>query len=579
MGRSTEAGLLRLTVLAAVAATIVASPVPAESGVLDAAAAEQEVSSNAWFLNAPPAPPVLTERKRLKSMTLQEQTRLLQSFVKMQEGGKASPFAIIAEQHGGDPMHPGQGVCKHAAANFVAWHRLHLFEFEKALQDAHEELFGDRNIGLPYWDWGTELFASHDPSSFGFHEILYPDASIANLVKQLGDKNQFQSLFGHAKPPDKQVGKIYDKGYKKVDAAKTWNHKTWNSCEDEMSKYQHLVHATLSGATGVFSEPFRAIIRSLEGMHNGIHLASGRPMNNLAAAAYHFLFYIHHAEIDRLFTQYAGYKAYLEQSFGGVENDFAVQLPAVFAETLAPFTKDDGSLWTSAGVLSDTRVFGYYYGDPQAIRPGPTGVAATAGNYSLSALVPGSKHHVAALALEQVRDSPKDIIGGGGLSVLQMIHHQAELHNKQVKAQSSDKILAQIVFGKESGCKLELAEKPFYAHFFMVPKDGPPLDPLPIQLDQLSSIDSYVGMASHFGGAVDARRTHPSFLEKTVELDHLPSAYDVIVMYDQNNGNTALLSEPTFWKRTAACSGKPVPDESWIDVQVLVNPGADSNTY
>jgi hypothetical protein len=51
---------------------------------------------------------------------------------------------------------PAPLYCQHGLETFPGWHRIYLFEFEKALRKADIENGKDGNIGLPYWDWTDE---------------------------------------------------------------------------------------------------------------------------------------------------------------------------------------------------------------------------------------------------------------------------------------------------------------------------------------------------------------------------------------------------------------------------------------
>jgi hypothetical protein len=442
-----------------------------------------------------------------------------------------------------------------------------LVEFEKALQDAHETLYGDRNIGLPFWDWGTELWANSEIGGLTYQEIFHPE--LKGLLDSLGEKPRVQSLFGNVRPTDKHQGKTFDKGWKMVKDSQVWGSDVWTNTHIQMQKYNLMLAESCNPNSGFFADAFKVIIKALESMHNCAHMAGKRPMNSLATASYHLLFYLHHSEVDRLFQQYVGYKAYLEQALGGVENDYKTQDPHNFDFPLEPFKKADGSTWTSEGLLGDTRALGYYYGSPHAVRP-VEGKTSTATNLTIAD--PSSKHHEMVRALELQRDTPMSIMSGAGLSVMQMVQQQEVLRQT---VNTRTKYLVELTFGKDVGCKLELQEQSFFAHFFLTPKSGPPLDPMPTNIDQLESVTSYVGMAVMFGGANDGRKTHSALLEILLELDSPPESYDVTVLYERGRPRDegALMAVPTFWKTTAACEGnKPVPDASWVHFKIIASP-------
>src|SRR4051812_45780504 len=50
-------------------------------------------------------------------------------------------------------------TCEHSSSQFLTWHRMYLFYFEKVLQAAA----GDPKLRLPYWDYETD---AHIPAAY-----------------------------------------------------------------------------------------------------------------------------------------------------------------------------------------------------------------------------------------------------------------------------------------------------------------------------------------------------------------------------------------------------------------------------
>jgi tyrosinase len=107
---------------------------------------------------------------------------------------------------------------------------------------------------------------------------------------------------------------------------------------------------------------------SVENIHNLVHNAVGGygHMSDTATSAFDPLFWLHHANIDRLFAMW---QAINPQSYVvPTVNTFGTYAePRGFVDNedsgLLPFHSDNGtSFWTSSGVRS-TRVFGYTYPD------------------------------------------------------------------------------------------------------------------------------------------------------------------------------------------------------------------------
>ncbi|KAL8776949.1 MAG: hypothetical protein Q9213_008074 [Squamulea squamosa] len=108
---------------------------------------------------------------------------------------------------------------------------------------------------------------------------------------------------------------------------------------------------------------------SLENMHNGIHMfvGNGGHMSNIPYSSFDPIFWLHHANTDRLFALWqavypeSNFSSSQVSAFGTLTNDVGkmedVNTP------LTPFHSDDsGAIWTSATAWS-TREFGYSYPD------------------------------------------------------------------------------------------------------------------------------------------------------------------------------------------------------------------------
>jgi tyrosinase len=95
-----------------------------------------------------------------------------------------------------------QNHCQHGWERFLPWHRVYMYEFEKALQDHCP------SVTLPYWDWPAEQYPKNPiPNSFqaflteqsleflGTHEPTLNAAQIAALRPLVGTLYPTQSSF------------------------------------------------------------------------------------------------------------------------------------------------------------------------------------------------------------------------------------------------------------------------------------------------------------------------------------------------------------------------------------------------
>ncbi|KAL8632330.1 hypothetical protein Q9189_001902 [Teloschistes chrysophthalmus] len=105
---------------------------------------------------------------------------------------------------------------------------------------------------------------------------------------------------------------------------------------------------------------------SIENMHNGIHMlvGNGGHMSNIPYSSFDPIFWLHHANVDRLFALWQA--VYPEANVSPQINDVGTYTndPGKSEDgntPLTPFHSDDsGNFWTSSKVWS-TKTFGYAY--------------------------------------------------------------------------------------------------------------------------------------------------------------------------------------------------------------------------
>jgi len=125
--------------------------------------------------------------------------------------------------------------------HFAPWHRLYMLRMEKALQDSHEELYGNRSIAVHYWDWGD---SSKD------HVF---DPSLWSEQSSFGSVERMQGLFGGTRPLDQvaldgsgRIGRgsdrynaqiLYDDGYSPLPDSEMLADRRWLSIRSDYHAY------------------------------------------------------------------------------------------------------------------------------------------------------------------------------------------------------------------------------------------------------------------------------------------------------------------------------------------------------
>ncbi|KAI5363744.1 putative tyrosinase copper-binding domain, di-copper centre-containing domain superfamily, tyosinase [Septoria linicola] len=292
-----------------------------------------------------------------------------------------------------DSCEDADGYCTHDSVLFPAWHRAYMALYEQELikvalevADSFDGAFGDRlkaaaqKLRVPYWDWaaapdsgisvlppsiagqqvtiagpnGDEivdnpLFSYHfeDPSTMYYapftdwtNTLRYPNSGDADATSQ---ESQAVGAF------DNLQQNMQDQVYQLL-----------TQCKD------YLGFATDDASNN-------ACANSLEGIHNTIHTAcggavanqiSGGHMTYLPLASFDPIFWIHHANIDRIF---ALWQTANPEQYGASQTAPHSTWTIASGSTqdanspLMPFRKSENEYWTTNDVKDFEAVFKYSY--------------------------------------------------------------------------------------------------------------------------------------------------------------------------------------------------------------------------
>jgi len=216
------------------------------------------------------------------------------------------------------------GTCRHVSDDFLSWHRLYVHFFERILRQAS----GDPSFALPYWDYSVPGQNSLPPA----------------FRQQFGN-----ALFEARRNPGINGG-------------------------------QAINPIVASAATALqtlrFARPFFSA--ALENQpHNVIHVEIGGAMADPATAGEDPIFWLHHANIDRLWSRW------IAQG-----NGRSNPTTNAFLNTPFSFVDETGQFVTARGAdaLDPQNQLGYRYDDEPAAPPGiDPGIAFMVASAGLSA--------------------------------------------------------------------------------------------------------------------------------------------------------------------------------------------------
>lgn len=253
-----------------------------------------------------PTPQACRIRPNVNALTSAQLAALRQGVHTMMSRPVTDPtsWAYQAAMHGTamTPVRPLWNGCQHGSLHFLSWHRLFLYRFERILRQAS----GSPSFNLPYWDWTSnrQLPAPFRDSSAG-NPLFTPNRNAA------------------------------------VNAGA-------------------LLPASAVTYAGAFSlVPFANFSSSLEGTPHGVvHTSVGGWMAFINSSAQDPIFWLHHANIDRL------WRLWLAQG-GGRSNPAA----ATWRDQNFSFFDENGNQVTMSvsQTLDSCRNLGYTYQQPGRI--------------------------------------------------------------------------------------------------------------------------------------------------------------------------------------------------------------------
>lgn len=223
-------------------------------------------------------------RKNVENLTSDELYALRCTFAKLKERSNNNPFDQTGYSYWAD-IH-GFG-CQHGWEQFMTWHRAYMYEFEKLLQDIIPA------VTLPYWDWTMLIYNNGTTGEIPDAFKKDPAGGKSGFdVNPLWDEKRYPGQY----PTGDTLGGTFHHHY---------------PLQEDIDEIQAIDNWLDYGGGAQSNQSFGALSMN---PHNTIHIYCGgtgtqqnpqwSDMFNNLTAAYDPIFWIHHTNIDRLWSEW-----------------------------------------------------------------------------------------------------------------------------------------------------------------------------------------------------------------------------------------------------------------------------------
>jgi Common central domain of tyrosinase/Polyphenol oxidase middle domain len=218
--------------------------------------------------------------------------------------------------------------CQHNSFYFFSWHRMYIYFFDRILRAAAASA-GYQNVVLPYWNW-------QDPAQYGLPAPFWQPADSSNPL--------------YIAPPNRPAA--LDAGTAFLDAATVDSSAAFADVSFETGG---LSGNGFGGQADSAPAQFGSANGDLEMQpHDMVHSALGGYMAVVDTSAFDPIFYLHHAQIDRLWNRW------IQQGGGRADPTDAAWLNTPFT-----FYDDAGNpvYLTGAQIVDTVGQLNYRYDD------------------------------------------------------------------------------------------------------------------------------------------------------------------------------------------------------------------------
>lgn len=249
--------------------------------------------------------------------------------MKSRSANNPTSWAYQANMHGTTtrPLLTAWNTCDHGTFFFFPWHRMYLYFFERILRQAS----GDPTLALPYWNYSDVEAQRVLPEPFRI-----PADEVANSLYE-SDRTGNINVNGGAALPATIVA--YASAFRRTNFFHTTTGSSFGG-----RRVSQTGHAS-SGKGELERRP-----------HDQVHVSIGGLMGNPVTAAQDPIFWLHHANIDRLWERW------LRQGGGRVNPTDDLDW---MNDTFTFFDENSNAVQMSGRQVLDTATqLNYMYDDP-----------------------------------------------------------------------------------------------------------------------------------------------------------------------------------------------------------------------
>lgn len=195
---------------------------------------------------------------------------------------RIDPYAQPSDPLPSDPVQKKfWGQCQHGSWFFLPWHRMYLLYFEQIVAQTIVELKGPSDWALPYWNYSDTANANANKLPEAFRDLNTPDG-VPNPLRVPARNAACNS-----------GGIVGDPSETDVKGCLT---------EDFFVGVNAGPNQGFGGPKTGFNHPGGAVGKLEDTPHGTMHVAVGGWMSSFATAGLDPIFWLHHANIDRLWS-------------------------------------------------------------------------------------------------------------------------------------------------------------------------------------------------------------------------------------------------------------------------------------
>ena len=203
-------------------------------------------------------------RKNIECLKTSELHDLREAFATLYQLPESNPksYTRIAGLHG----MPSPSYCNHSGTSgFLSWHRVYLLELENALRE-----YGC-NVTIPFWDWNST-------SNKGIPDVC----KTPTYVNRIGNT-------------------VDNPLYRGPIAPSAGGGNTTRRSDINTVSFADLA---ISANSNQSETNFNNYANTLNGIHGSVHVRCSGSMSSVAYAAFDPIFFFHHANVDRLWSNW-----------------------------------------------------------------------------------------------------------------------------------------------------------------------------------------------------------------------------------------------------------------------------------